>query len=85
MTFERAKELIKQSKGCMWNPDWNNPRKKVRFAHVGDNDYISIASGGGNLEDQLVVDCPKKMDCSVSFFIPTREELNSDSWEVGNC
>jgi hypothetical protein len=69
----------------MWNPDWNNPRKKVRFAHVGDNDYISIASGGGNLEDQLVVDCPKKMDCSVSFFIPTREELNSDSWEVGNC
>jgi hypothetical protein len=84
MTFERSKEIIRESKGCMWNPDWNNPQKKVRFAHVGDMDFLP-AIKFGKIEDQLVVDCPKKMDCSVSFFIPTREEINSDNWEAGNC
>lgn len=67
----------------MWNPDWNNPSKKVRFAHVGDNDYLPTVPG--SIEDQLVVDCPKPMDCQVSFFIPTREEKESENWEVGNC
>jgi hypothetical protein len=55
--------------------------KKVRAANIADMDFINVTA----IDNVYVEDCPKKMDCQVRIWNPTKEDLEADDYEIVEC
>lgn len=74
LNYPQARSYVFAGK-LLRRESWTECRK-IRVWAQSDSDHV------GYFPDMIVEDCPKKCDCQIGPFIPTKEDENGEDWII---